>query len=246
MKAKWVLGFTEDHAKVMRSALILAGNLNDFKIDFVCEMFASRHAGDVETERKMSERFDLRPDADACVALKEAFSCLVQTASPEPPSEGDVAEVAECLKKIKEARYDARGMASAMITGAELSCLKTACEVYARLAIGQGWVVGGYLACPVDAAEAVHAFDRRFSEIFFPELRGDAYYGINSQLVHDNARVAWDILQVVRQHLSFEAQGKVVGRDKRDIRTMKGAEFDDPLPRSRLELITCSRQAMFH
>lgn len=241
MESRWVVGFLEEHARVMRSAFILAGNLSDFKIDFICEMFAPLHAGDVQTERRMAQRFNLRPEDEPCLALQEAFSRLVQETSPEPPTEADLAEVAECLKKVEEARYDARGWAAATFTAAELSLLRTACELYARLAIGQGWVVGGYLGCPAEMSEAVYAFDRRFREVFFPELRGDAYYGINSQLVHDNARVAWDVLQVVRQHLAFTAQGKVVGQDKRDVRTMKGAEFDDPMQRSRLELITCSR-----
>ena len=239
MERTWLVGFSREHAGVMRAALALGLGLCDLKIDFVCEMFASRHGGDVEGESRMAERFDRKPDDPACLALREAFARLVQESASAPASVEEIEDLATCLEKIQAASIDAESRASATLSTAELSGLRTACELYARLAIGQGWAAAGYLGCPQDAAQAVHAFDQRFREIFFPELRRDAYYGINSQLVHDNARVAWDILQVVRQHLAFHALGKVVGQDKRDVRTMKGPDFDDPMQRSRLELIRC-------
>ena len=236
-----MITFSKNHGQVLRTALILAHRLNALEIDFVCEMFSPEHAGDVESERKMAVRFALSPDDAPCRALKEAFADLLQTVTPAPPSEADVADLRTCLGKIENISAAPQGRASAVFSTPELSSLRTACELYSRLAIGQGWVVAGYLGCPEHVADEILAFDRRYREIFFPELRGDAYYGINSQLVHDNARVAWDVLQVVRQHLAFDALGKTVGRDKRDVRVMKGPEFDDPMQRSRLELVTCTR-----
>lgn len=239
METTWLVGFASEHAKVMRAALTLGLGLCDFKIDFVCELFSADHGGDVEGEGRMAERFDRKPDDPACPALRQAFTRLIQAAAPAPTRVEEIDDLATCREKINAAIHDDESRVTVALSTAELSGLRTACELYARLAIGQGWVVAGYIGCPQDAAQAVHAFDQRFREIFFPELRRDAYYGINSQLVHDNARVAWDILQVVRRHLAFDAQGKVVGQDKRDVRTMKGPEFDDPMQRSRLELIRC-------
>lgn len=237
----WVLTLSGEHVQVMRAALILAIRLHDLEIDFVCGMFSFEHAGDVETERQMAERFALSPDEAPCRALREAFADLLQAALQTPPSEADLADLRACLEKINNLSADRQDWVPASFSTSELASLRTACELLARLAIGQGWVVAGYLGCPEHAADAVLEFDRRYREIFFPELRGDAYYGINSQLVHDNARVAWDILQVVRQHLAFDAVGKSVGRDKRDVRIMRGPEFDDPMQRSRLELVRCSK-----
>jgi hypothetical protein len=239
MERTWLVGFSQEHAGVMRAALTLGLELCDLKIDFVCEMFSARHGGNVEGESRMAERFDRKPDDPACPALREAFARLIQTGAPTPASAEDIADLATCHEKVDAAFRNNESRASVVLSTSELSGLRTACELYARLAISQGWAVAGYLGCPEDAAQAAHSFDQRFREILFPELRGDAYYGINSQLVHDNARVAWDILQVVRQHLAFDALGKVVGQDKRDVRTMKGPDFDDPMQRSRLELIRC-------
>lgn len=261
MEKLWLVEFTAEHARVIRAALTLGRSLGQAQrehlevasnevqdvapgrfasgIDFVCEMFAAQHGGDVEGETRMAGRFDRKPGNPSRLALREAFAALIhESAAPRLPTE-DINDLETCLKKIEAAGCDADRPVSAMLSIAELSSLRTACELYTRLAIGQGWAVAGYLGCPEDAAQAARAFDLRFREIFFPELQGDASYGINSQLVHDNARVAWDVLQVVRQHLAFDAQGKVVGRDKRDIRTMKGPEFDDPMQRSRLALIRC-------
>lgn len=239
MARTWLVEFSREHAGVMRAALALGLGLSGGKIDFVCELFSADHGGDIEGESRMAERFDRKPDDPVCPALREAFARLLQAAAPAPASAEEIEDLATCREKLDVALRNDASRVSVALSTAELSGLRTACELYARLAIGQGWVVAGYLGCPRDAAQAVHAFDQRFRQIFFPELRGDAYYGINSQLVHDNARVAWDILQVVRQHLAFDALGKVVGRDKRDVRTMKGPEFDDPMQRSRLELIRC-------
>ena len=266
MERTWLVEFTTEHARVIRAALTLGLSLGlapgvlprvplgvapevvqrvalgqfDSGIDFVCEMFAAQHGGDVEGESRMAERFDRKPDDPVRLALREAFALLVQaSAAVRLPAE-EINDLGTGLEKIETAGCGDERRTSATLTSAELSSLRTACELYTRLAIGQGWAVAGYLGCPEDAAQAAQAFDRRFREIFFPELQGDAYYGINSQLVHDNARVAWDVLQVVRQHLAFDSLGKVVGRDKRDIRTMKGPEFDDPMQRSRLELIRCA------
>ena len=241
MDPMWMLALSGEHGQVLRASLVLAIRLQALEIDFVCEMFSPEHAGDVETERKMAQRFALSPTDASCLALRDAFTVLLRSAPPTPPSEADVADLRACLRIIDNLPTDLQGWASASFSTSELSSLRVACELLSRLAIGQGWVVAGYLGCPEHATDAVLAFDRRYREIFFPELPGDAYYGINSQLVHDNARVAWDVLQVVRQHLAFDALGKSVGRDKRDVRIMKGPEFDDPMQRSRLELVRCSR-----
>lgn len=242
METTWLVGFTQEHARVMRAALTLGLGLCDGKIDCVCELFSADHGGDVEGEGRMAGRFDRKPGDPACPALRDAFACLIKTGAPEPKSAGEVNDLAMCRDKITATLDTDEGLVAVTLSTAELASLQTACELYVRLAIGQGWVVAGYLGCPQDAGQAVHAFDQRFRDLFFPELRGDAYYGINSQLVHDNARVAWDVLQVIRQHLAFHALGKVVGKDKRDVRTMKGPEFDDPMQRSRLELIRCASQ----
>lgn len=235
----WEIGFSEEHALVLRTALSLGAELSAFRIDLVCVMFAPRHAGDIASERTMAARFNRDPDDPSCVGLKNAFVRLVQLGPLPAPSAEDIADLRTCREKIVAAAFADDQWASAALSTSELSALRAACELHARLAIGQGWVVPGYLGCPETATDAALAFDARFRQLFFPELRGDAYYGINSQLVHDNARVAWDVQQVLRQHLAFDALGKVVGRDKRDVRTMKGPDFDDPLQRSRLELIRC-------
>lgn len=238
----WEISFSQEHALVQRTALELGMELSAFRIELVCAMFAPEHAGDVVSERPMAQRFNRASDDSHCIALTMAFDRLVQLGHLSSPSAGDIADLQACREAIASAVFAGNPWASVTLTSPELSSLRAACELQARLAIGQGWAVPGYLGCPETAAEAARTFDACFRELFFPELRGDAYYGINSQLVHDNARVAWDIQQVLRHHLAFEALGKVVGRDKRDIRTMKGPEFDAPMQRSRLELIRCSRR----
>lgn len=235
----WLIGFSGGHARVLRAALTLGLELCAFRIDFVCEMFSAHHAGDVEGERRMARRFDLRPDEPPCRALRNAFSRYIEAATVPRPPTSDTLDIQSCSELVPTATLAPGKWTSVRLTTAQLSSLRAACELFSRLAIGQGWAVPGYLGCPEHAVEAAHDFDRRFREIFFPELRQDAYYGINSQLVHDNARVAWDVQQVLRQHLAYDTLGMVAGRDKRDFRSMKGPEFDDPLQRSRLPLITC-------
>lgn len=61
-------------------------------------------------------------------------------------------------------------------------------------------------------------------------IHSNGSYGIHSEFVHDNARVAYDVLQVVRHHMAWKRHkgGCVVGT--------LGVSFDTPVQTSKQQL----------
>ena len=66
----------------------------------------------------------------------------------------------------------------------------------------------------------------------FAETLGFSYnssWGILSKEIHNEAREAFDIQQVLRQAESWTRQGKELGKDEREWTEMMGVNFDDPM-----------------
>jgi hypothetical protein len=55
---------------------------------------------------------------------------------------------------------------------------------------------------PLDL-EYVRAIEQMYRNALFPELHPNAYYGIFSKEVGENAHIAWDIYQTVRHDISW-------------------------------------------
>ena len=66
-------------------------------------------------------------------------------------------------------------------------------------------------------------------------LDAGAYHAIHSKLVHDDNRIAWDLLQVLRHRMAWDYAGNP---PVRDWATMLAVDFDPPSRSSRLPLAT--------
>jgi len=80
--------------------------------------------------------------------------------------------------------------------------LSTATELVSRLYMGQLDVLD-----KVGAQATLTRFFKLTAELF-PELEEGQHHGIRDQAISDNARVLYDICQVIRHHLAWRDQPK--------------------------------------
>ena len=115
------------------------------------------------------------------------------------------------------------------LSDTQVSVIQKALEMYSRLLMGQiSTVLEAFPDLSWDDRQQIHKFARQY---IFKELDSpNAFYSIcNGDKIGENAQVAWDIQQVVRQAVSWHRAGKKLGVDKRDWGdSMWGVNFDDP------------------
>ena len=90
------------------------------------------------------------------------------------------------------------------VTDKQALVIMDAVELLARVHMGQMESVVSEVASPTQAADARDCADALKLAIY-PELSPTAYYGIVSPELRKEARIAWDIFQVVRQRLALDA-----------------------------------------
>jgi len=102
-----------------------------------------------------------------------------------------------------------------------------ALDMATRLHMGQTNIVGEYLqGCSsrnADPEVVNSALDLLRRECF--GFTRSASFGIHSDAISDDARVMWDIHQVLRHRLSWDRAGNP---ETRDWSTMMGVNYDEP------------------
>lgn len=102
-----------------------------------------------------------------------------------------------------------------------------ALDMATRLHMGQTNIVGEYLqGCSSRNADPVIVdamLDRLRRECF--DFSRSQSFGITSEKISDDARVMWDIHQVLRHRLSWDSAGNP---ETRNWTTMMGVNFDEP------------------
>jgi hypothetical protein len=66
-------------------------------------------------------------------------------------------------------------------------------------------------------------------ENLFPELTPNEFWGITNTQIPEDARISWDLYQVIRYHTSWESVG---WPKKRDWETMLTVNYDEPMKTS--------------
>lgn len=79
----------------------------------------------------------------------------------------------------------------------------------------------------MDAYDEAEVHLKKFAETLGFSYNGS--WGILSKEIHNEAREAFDIQQVLRQVESWTRKGKELGKDERDWTEMMGVNFDDPM-----------------
>lgn len=105
--------------------------------------------------------------------------------------------------------------------------LVQALDLATRLHLGQTNIVGEYLqGCATRNVdhEVVDAALGRLRQEFFGFTRNESF-GILSEKISDDARVMWDMHQVLRHRLSWDRAGNP---PTRDWNSMMGVNFDEP------------------
>lgn len=109
----------------------------------------------------------------------------------------------------------------------QAAVLSRALEIYTRLLLGQiDNVLEEHHNLTWDQRREIHELARQY---IFPEHGVNGHPGIYGEQTNENAQIAWDIAATVRQALSWDREGKELGKDERDWKTMMGVNFDDPL-----------------
>lgn len=113
------------------------------------------------------------------------------------------------------------------VTDTQAQTLADACELLARLHMGQLAVVGDLLLWQRKDTENVNHLkeELRALEPLATGLEPNASWGIMSPEIHDRARVAWEIYQVVRNRLAWD----------RHPEGGSGVAFDAPMKASKEE-----------
>lgn len=89
------------------------------------------------------------------------------------------------------------------ITEKQAEVIQRALEFYGRVSMGQLDEVE--FVCPIDQLQADKTLGRSALEtakFAFTGLRNGAYIGVSG--VNDNAKIAWDIHQVIRHRISWD------------------------------------------
>lgn len=111
-------------------------------------------------------------------------------------------------------------MVTLSMTKEQAETLKMACEVMARLYVGQTNMLNRVCNADRDTLNKV-------KELCFPELVGPSYHAITNQNVSDDAKQLWDFYQVIRHYLSWEDQPNTP--KTRDWKTQMTVNFDEPM-----------------
>jgi hypothetical protein len=142
------------------------------------------------------------------------------------------------------------------LTPEQAQVLVHACDLYSRIGIGQFEEIEqlarmGMLRhrhATADGAPAVTEAEinrleqaREALDVAKRHLTGmepNASFGILNQLVHKDFKVAWELQQVVRHRLAWDARGNPARRDWAGSPSMMGVNYDDPMASSGTPLAT--------
>ena len=72
------------------------------------------------------------------------------------------------------------------------------------------------------------AFQLQLKSILFPELTGQWYHALHPKKVPEQARIAYDLIQVIRHRLAWDKIGKDPNKDQREWPEMMGLCYDQP------------------
>ncbi len=109
----------------------------------------------------------------------------------------------------------------------QMTIMLSALDLYSRVHLGQ------YTDLPNNNRES-QSWPTRIEDanvikkILFPDLPPNGYYGIHSDEISDNARISWDLQQVIRYNFHWRRSGKDPENDIRDWHTMMMVQYDAP------------------
>jgi hypothetical protein len=98
--------------------------------------------------------------------------------------------------KKKEQKYY-----TLVMTEKQANIIKDALDVFSRLQMGQGWVIDDIFH---QGYEKSRMIDHMFKSVYFPSLEENAYHGIHSKEISNDARVAYDMIQVIRHRIFWD------------------------------------------
>lgn len=119
----------------------------------------------------------------------------------------------------------------------QMAIISSACELYARLGIGQWREIEKFL--PLEKVidyESFHdcmdSIGRELSKFMISNVDGyRSNLGISNRMVNDSCRDAWDIHAVLRNRLAWDralAKGVVKEGEPRKWPEMMGVDYDEP------------------
>ena len=73
------------------------------------------------------------------------------------------------------------------------------------------------------------AFQQQLKSILYPDLPTRDFYSLHSVEVSEKARIAYDLIQVIRQRLAWDKIGKDPDKDQRNWPDMMGLCYDQPI-----------------
>jgi hypothetical protein len=108
--------------------------------------------------------------------------------------------------------------------------LLQALDTFTRLKMGQfSTVFEVFPELSYDDRDAIH---RAIRQVIFKDM----HLGVFSPELSQDAKVAFDIYQVVRNARAWDNMGKDPNRDDRDLRQMWSVDYDPPMKCSGLEM----------
>ena len=120
------------------------------------------------------------------------------------------------------------------ISEKQMDIMLAALDLYSRVRMGQYSDLPNSKNKYMTPSEDANLIKR----ILMPELDWNAFYGIHSEKISDDARIAWDIQQVMRHMRSWHRAGKDPEKDQREwtgSNTMMGVSYDSPMRSSEEE-----------
>lgn len=87
----------------------------------------------------------------------------------------------------------------------QLAMIQKALDLYSRLGIGQVEELANPFTSPYPiVSEKGKEILKEFKKEVFPELDSGAYYSIFSKEAPENAKIGYDLIQVIRNFLAYE------------------------------------------
>jgi len=113
-------------------------------------------------------------------------------------------------------------------------CLMRACEVMARIGMGQFGEMVEFLN-PEKTWDERQAIERYLKEKLSSDLSPHGYNSMHSKKVPEDCQVAWDAYQHIRREIAWYDKGLNWRTDHRDFtKDMMGVNFDEPFKAAKL------------
>ncbi len=120
------------------------------------------------------------------------------------------------------------------ITARQAALIRDACEVLARLGMGQIRDALDHLPTDEFRPTSFHETADTIVRMLEPLMKPSAYYPNQSpyrQQQRENMEIAWDLYQVIRHRLSWDyaiENGIIKPGEPRNWKTMMGVNYDEP------------------